>query len=331
LTLLPLVSIVMPVFNGSDYLREAIDSALAQTYPNVEIIVVNDGSDDDGKTREIALSYGAAIVYLEKENGGVATALNMGIQAAHGKYISWLSHDDAYLPNKLERQVPVLERLVAEGKKAVAYSSFIMMDERSVDFGLFEIPNIPPSEVFGALLCQRVFTSPFRSRAFGLNGCTLLIPRNAFLEVGWFDTSLPTTQDYDLWFRMLGVFDFVKVDGYLIRSRIHKGQGTYVLRKDRVDEVEDMLVRAFRMYRPGSARYDLDVARTVLALKRSMRMRAYVAAREELRKQRLSLRSLSYVFRSMLLTRSSVRVRNLFGYGMRRIAWSMAKKNSDAE
>lgn len=76
----PKVSIVIPVYNGSNYVRDAIDSALAQTYGNVEVIVVNDGSDDDGKTDEICRSYGKKIRYFKKKNGGVATALNKGIE-----------------------------------------------------------------------------------------------------------------------------------------------------------------------------------------------------------------------------------------------------------
>ena len=75
----PLISIVIPVYNGSNFLREAIDSALAQTYKNIEIIVVNDGSADDGETERIALSYGDKIRYFKKENGGVSSALNYGI------------------------------------------------------------------------------------------------------------------------------------------------------------------------------------------------------------------------------------------------------------
>ena len=78
----PKVSIVIPVYNGANYLGEAIDSALEQTYENIEIIVVNDGSTDDGATREIALSYGDRIRYFEKENGGVSSALNLGINFA---------------------------------------------------------------------------------------------------------------------------------------------------------------------------------------------------------------------------------------------------------
>ena len=90
------VTILIPVYNGSNYLKEAIESALAQTYKNKEIIVVNDGSTDNGKTKEIALSYKDKIKYYEKENGGAPTALNYGIERMTGDYLSWLSHDDLY-------------------------------------------------------------------------------------------------------------------------------------------------------------------------------------------------------------------------------------------
>ena len=87
----PKVSIIIPVYNGSNYLKEAIDSALNQTYANVEVIVVNDGSNDNGKTEALAKSYGDRIKYCYKENGGVASALNYGIKTMHGQYFSWLS------------------------------------------------------------------------------------------------------------------------------------------------------------------------------------------------------------------------------------------------
>ena len=89
-------------------MREAIDSALTQTYTNTEIIVINDGSNDSGKTRKIVLSYGNKIKYFEKENGGVSTALNFGINNMAGDYFSWLSHDDLYLPNKIETEINYL-------------------------------------------------------------------------------------------------------------------------------------------------------------------------------------------------------------------------------
>ena len=76
----PLVSIIIPVYNGSNYMREAIDSALAQTYTNTEVLVINDGSCDNGATEAIAREYGDKIRYFYIENGGVSTALNTGIR-----------------------------------------------------------------------------------------------------------------------------------------------------------------------------------------------------------------------------------------------------------
>lgn len=99
----PLVSIVIPVYNGANYMREAIDSAINQTYDNIEIIVVNDGSTDNGETERIALSYGDKIKYYKKENGGCASALNYGISKMQGEWFSWLSHDDVYYPEKYSR------------------------------------------------------------------------------------------------------------------------------------------------------------------------------------------------------------------------------------
>ena len=107
----PIVSIVIPAYNASNYLAKAIDSALAQTYPNVEIIVVNDGSKDDGATERIALSYGKKIRYLYKKNGGSSSALNLGIANMTGEWFSWLSHDDLYEPNKLEKQIAYIQKL----------------------------------------------------------------------------------------------------------------------------------------------------------------------------------------------------------------------------
>ena len=110
----PLVSIIIPVYNGSNYLSQAIDSALAQTYKNIEIIVVNDGSKDDGATEKIALSYGDKIRYYAKENGGVSSALNYGIEKMKGEYFSWLSHDDKYTPSKIEDQMSLRKNLATD-------------------------------------------------------------------------------------------------------------------------------------------------------------------------------------------------------------------------
>lgn len=206
------VSIVIPVYNGSDYMKEAIDSALAQTYPNVEVLVVNDGSDDGGMTEEIALSYGDRIRYFRKENGGVASALNLGIREMRAEYFSWLSHDDVYLPQKIDRQVTVLAGRQGD---AVLYADYEVVDAA-----------MRPIEVFRA----GKFTAPqFRMLLITdipVNGCTTLVPRRCFERVGLFDERLRTTQDYDMWFRLAKRYPFVHIPEILLRSREHAGQGT---------------------------------------------------------------------------------------------------------
>lgn len=187
----PLVSIVIPVYNGSNYMREAIDSALNQTYRNIEVIVVNDGSTD--KTDEIAKSYGNKIRYFSKENGGVSTALNLAIENMKGAYFSWLSHDDMYLPEKIESQINILKDL--EDKTTVIYSGYKYIDENN------NILNeVKLEKRFSLSELNKPLFSLFHEQ---LSGCTLLIHVSHFQRVGRFDASLKTTQDYDLWFRIL--------------------------------------------------------------------------------------------------------------------------------
>lgn len=216
----PTVSIVIPVYNGSDYLREAIDSALAQTYGNIEVLVVDDGSNDEGKTEEIARSYGERIRYCRKENGGVGSALNLGIREMAGEYFSWLSHDDIYYPEKIEVQVRALPR---EPVQVVLYGDYDLIDAFSNRIGTNRTTPVPPGRFRHALMTD-----------YPINGCTALIPKRIFESVGMFEEGLPTTQDYAMWFRMARHFDFVHIPEILIMSRIHPGQGS--LRLSDLDE-----------------------------------------------------------------------------------------------
>jgi glycosyltransferase involved in cell wall biosynthesis len=208
----PKVSIVIPVFNGSDYLREAVESALAQTYGNVEVLVVNDGSNDGGKSEEIARLYGDRIRYFRKENGGVGSALNLGIREMRGEYFSWLSHDDVYYPGKIQVQ---MDRATEEKRNVVFYSDYDCIDPESRIIGRVRIPPIEPRALRAALVTL-----------YPVNGCTVLAPKSCLAAVGGFDERLKTTQDYDLWFRMAKVYDFIHIPELLIRSRIHSAQGS---------------------------------------------------------------------------------------------------------
>lgn len=212
----PLVSIVIPVYNGANYMREAIDSALAQTYGNLEVLVVNDGSRDNGETERIAQSYGDKIRYFAKKNGGVATALNKGIREMRGEYFSWLSHDDVYLPHKIERQIAFMDQL--ELYDAVLYSDYSFVNGSGRSAGEQRLPGVPPDAVFQYLYLNQT-----------LHGCTLLIPKSAFDEVGMFPEHLKTTQDYDLWLRLCRKRPFVHQAEILIQGRQHEAQGSRVM------------------------------------------------------------------------------------------------------
>jgi hypothetical protein len=207
----PKVSIVIPVYNGSNYLKEAIDSALAQTYKNTEVIVINDGSKDEGKTDAICKSYDNKIRYFKKENGGVASALNMGIEKMKGEYFSWLSHDDVYYPEKVERQIEFLSNL--EDKDVVLYASYELIDEESN----------PTKRVLQdhELLRNKPEYSLLRGR---VNGITMLIPKKAFDEYGSFNEDLKCTQDYDMWMRIAKGYKFVHMDEIFTKTRIHAMQ-----------------------------------------------------------------------------------------------------------
>ena len=128
----PKVTILIPVYNGSNFIKQAIQSAINQTYKNIEILVINDGSTDNGKTEKVIKEFGDKVKYIKKENGGVASALNLGIKEATGEYIAWLSHDDIYLPNKIEKEIKALEKL--EDKNTIIFSNFELIDENGITF-----------------------------------------------------------------------------------------------------------------------------------------------------------------------------------------------------
>lgn len=120
----PLISVVIPAYNCGTYLPEAIQSAIDQTYTNVEVIVVNDGSPDD--TDEVVQPYLDRIIYVKQENKGLSAARNVGFRISRGEYICFLDADDILLPDKFERQLTVFNR---DADLGVVISGFIFVEE----------------------------------------------------------------------------------------------------------------------------------------------------------------------------------------------------------
>ena len=209
---LPLVSVIIPVYNGGNYLGQAIDSVLSQTYPNIEIIVVNDGSKDDGATERVATSYGERIVYLKKENGGVSSALNLGILQMRGQFFSWLSHDDLYLPSKIYSQVSFL---LSNPGIDLVYGNYELLE--GANQGVFcvtanrDFPSIYP------------FFHLFRRQT---NICTCLIKKDLFDKIGLFKEQSQTTQDYEFLFDAFRYFECRYLNQTFVQTRIHDSQGS---------------------------------------------------------------------------------------------------------
>ena len=215
----PKVTIVIPVYNGSNYLKNAIECALGQTYENLEVIVVNDGSNDGGATAAIARSFGNQITYYEKLNGGVSTALNYGIARMTGDYFSWLSHDDAYAPTKIADAVELLSQLPHGRENTIAYTEghYIGADGASL-------------KPFPARLEANRFYSGKEMVRISLekgtlNGCCMLIPRSAFERCGGFNEQLRYSQDTLMWQTMfLEGFGLVSDEKDNVMYRLHNAQ-----------------------------------------------------------------------------------------------------------
>ena len=253
----PRVSVVIPVYNGSNFLGEAIDSALAQTWPDVEVIVVDDGSDDGGATAGIARSYGDRIRYLRTDHGGVSSALNAGIRAMTGQYFAWLSHDDVYHPSKLERQLAALE---GHGPDAIAYSDYELVGPDLKRIKRKILPDVPPAGFRLWLMADSA-----------LHGCTVLVPR-ASLESELFDERLSTTQDYDMWFRLARHHRFVRVPEILLQYRIHGRQESW-MNPRRVEEGNRLLIGFLDAMSPADVRAATDESPSMVYLRAAARFK----------------------------------------------------------
>ncbi|MGG1684899.1 glycosyltransferase family 2 protein [Pseudalkalibacillus sp. NRS-1564] len=202
------VSIIIPFYN-CEYIDAAIESALAQTYKNIEVIVINDGSTL--YTEKIKPYYGR-IRYIEQGNKGTAGALNTGIANATGDYFTWLSADDFYLPHKVERQVNDLEA----SDRVIGYSSYVLMNE----YG-----EVTSGSVGVSFRDRFAFLHHLR-KGCAINGCTVMVQMDVLRKLNGFDETLRFTHDYDLWARIAKDHAFSYIDECLVQYRVHSEMGT---------------------------------------------------------------------------------------------------------
>jgi glycosyltransferase involved in cell wall biosynthesis len=212
------VSVVIPVYNAEQYLDECITSALEQTYDDIEIIAVNDGSTD--KSLDVLKKYSAKITIIDKKNGGTPTALNSGINVMTGEWFKWLSADDVLLKHAIESLILETKKLGEKSKSTIFYSNYNLINQSSSIVGKFLEPNNDNLNNFE----QNVI---LLDHHYG-NGITSLIHKSVFDRCGLFDETIGFQEDYEFWLRCCFIHEcnMHLIPQVLANYRIHEGQLT---------------------------------------------------------------------------------------------------------
>ena len=213
-TLQPLVTVIIPFYNCS-YVAQAIESVLSQTYPHIELIVVNDGSN---KNLHLITPYLSKITYIEQTNKGVASALNQGIKHAKGEYLVWLSSDDLISPHKIEHQLNFMQ----ENNALISFTKFNIIDK---DNRITQY-NVGKSFENDVEILQTL--QEFNP----INGCTVMLSKEIIKKIGIFDENLKYAQDYDYWIRTALHFPIHYFHMTLTNYRVHDAMGSIRFNKE---------------------------------------------------------------------------------------------------
>ncbi len=198
----PQVSVIVPTYNRACLLKEALDSVLAQSYGNVELIVVDDGSTDH--TRRLLASYGDRITVLFQPNTGVSAARNHGIQAASGDLIALLDSDDYWLPEKLAAQIDFF--------KATPQAMICQTEEIWIRNGVRVNPKRHHRKLSGMIFQASLPLCLISPSA-------VMVRKSLLDEVGLFDEDLPACEDYDLWLRITWKYPVHLISAPLVLKR----------------------------------------------------------------------------------------------------------------
>jgi len=200
------VSVIIPNYNQTRYVGQALQSVFRQTYHNYEIIVVDDGSTDN--SYEVIKGFGGRVRYIRQENRGLASARNTGIIAAQGELISLLDADDQWSPTYLETMISLINKFPSA---AVYYCLAHGMDIKEIELPqIFGGPIPLPEKLYSTLL-----------KGNFINACTITMRRSVVIKEGLFDPMLKSCEDWDLWLRLSPKYEFIGIKEYLVRYRIH--------------------------------------------------------------------------------------------------------------
>ena len=220
---MPLISVVIPVYNGEKTIAETIESVLNQSFSNFEIVVINDGSQDS-TLDVIASIQDPRIKIFSYPNAGLSASRNRGISQSSGEFIAFLDADDLWTPDKLEAQLTALQE---NPNAAVAYSWTDFIDETS--------QFLKPGPHF--TISGDVYAELLRGN-FLANGSNPLIRRQALIKVGSFDVSFSGVADWELYLRLATHYHFVAVPSPQILYRLSANSMSTNLFKQEADSIQ---------------------------------------------------------------------------------------------
>jgi glycosyltransferase involved in cell wall biosynthesis len=222
------VSIVIPAYNHADFLEQAIESVLAQTYPSVELIVLDDGSND--KTRDILKAYSGRFYCETHQNMGQAKTLNKGWAMSKGEYLSYLAADDFLLPDAVSSAVATL---VANPEIVMTYCDFNIVNAQSRILRQKRTPDFSYADLCVRLICQP--------------GPGVFFRRDAFMRAGFWNESLRQTPDFEYWLRLGLEGKFERIPKVLAGYRMHDQSQSYgPIAANRADEMVNVISAHFQ-------------------------------------------------------------------------------------
>ena len=205
----PLISVIITNYNYARYLPQGIDSVLAQTYGELEVIVVDDGSQDDSAL--VGRSYGDRIRFIQQANQGVSRARNRGVAESKGEFIAFLDADDTWAPDKLEKQARLL---ISDPQTGLVHCGIQKINRDGVALESI-VDGMEGSVAIEMLLFEREVIYGF--------GSTGLIRRTVFDEIGGFDAELSTSADWDFCYRVAVQQRVGFIREPLVNYRVHGG------------------------------------------------------------------------------------------------------------
>lgn len=253
---MPTVSVIIATYNRAHYICDAIDSVLAQTYKDYEIIVVDDGSTDN--TKEMLDKYNGKIRYTYQANSGVSAARNLGVNLSKGQYLAFLDSDDMWLPEKLEKQMEAIK----EDGVGLVHTSKYMVDSNGNFTGDIR-PLYPAKNIYDLINNHNICMS-------------VLAKKDLVIKAGMFDEGISGSEDKDLWIRMAKLSKITFLKEPLIKYRVHPDNTC-----NDSEKLYDGHVKTFnKLLKDNSIKLDKTL------LKKRLAQEYYLLAREKYKKYR---------------------------------------------